>query len=174
MVGPGDVTQWVATDNLLTIGNGASAAARSNALEIRKDGELKLNTYGNGNVTGTAAYNLSVAADGKIIETASYLSAVFLVSQASASAPVNQNLIENSLGISTPFSWTYVSPGVYNLNAPGKFKTFKTVVFANNGNQTVLTDPITWTVVDTDNIIIRTGNTDNQLIKASIEIRTYN
>ena len=163
--------------NKFQIGNG-SGASRSNSLSINGAGNIKIPTYGSGAVTGTAAYNLSVAADGKIIETASstpnYLSAVFLVSQASASAPVNQNLIENSLGISTPFSWTYVSPGVYNLNAPGKFKTLKTVVFANNGNQTVLTDPITWTVVDTDNIKIRTGNTNNQLIKASIEIRTYN
>ncbi len=163
--------------NKFQIGNG-TGASRSNALSINGAGNIKIPTYGSGTVTGTAAYNLSVAADGKIIETASstpnYLSAVFLVSQASTFKPVTQNVQENSLGISTPFNWTYVSPGVYNLNAPGKFKTLKTVVFANNGNQTVLTDPITWTVVDTDNIKIRTGNTNNQLIKASIEIRTYN
>jgi len=161
------------------IGNGTTNANRVNALSINYQGRVKLPTYGSGSVTGTVTYNLAVDADGKIIETPKafapgYLSTVFLVSQASASAPVNQNLIENSLGIPLPFNWTYVSPGVYNLNAPGKFKPLKTVVFANNGNQTVLTDPITWTVVDTDNIIIRTGNTNNQLIKASIEIRTYN
>ena len=164
--------------NKFQIGNG-SFGGRSNALSINGAGNIKIPTYGSGTVTGTATYSLSVDANGQIIETTNpttpdYLSAVFLVSQASASAPVNQNLIENSLGIPLPFNWTYVSPGVYNLNAPGKFKTLKTVVFANNGNQTVLTDPITWTVVDTDNIKIRTGNTNNQLIKASIEIRTYN
>ena len=69
VVGPGDVTQWVATDNLLTIGNGVSTAARSNALEIRKDGELKLNTYGSGNVTGTPTFTLSVDSAGRVIET---------------------------------------------------------------------------------------------------------
>jgi len=166
------------TFNKFQIGNG-NGGTRSNSLSINGAGNIKIPTYGSGAVTGTATYNLSVDADGQIIETTNptvpdYLSAVFLVSQASASAPVNQNLIENSLGIPTPFNWTYISPGVYNLNAPGKFKSLKTVVFANNGNQTVLTDPITWTVVDTDNIKIRTGNTNNQLIKASIEIRTYN
>lgn len=164
--------------NKFQIGNGSSIT-KSNALSINNAGNIKIPTYGSGAVTGAATYNLSVDANGQIIETTNptvpdYLSAVFLVSQASTSAPVNQNLLENSLGIPTPFNWTYVSPGVYNLNAPGKFKSLKTVVFANNGNQTVLTDPITWTVVDTDNIKIRTGNTNNQLIKASIEIRTYN
>mgnify|MGYP003674216518 FL=1 len=67
-VGPGSLTTWVATDNLLIIGNGEDNANRSNALEIRKDGELKLNTYGTGIVTGTATRLLAVDVDGRVIE----------------------------------------------------------------------------------------------------------
>jgi hypothetical protein len=38
----GDATQWLATDPLLVAGNGASAAARSNALTLYKNGDLDL------------------------------------------------------------------------------------------------------------------------------------
>jgi hypothetical protein len=68
-VGPGDVNTWNSSDNLFIIGNGESATLRSNALEIRKDGELKLNTYGFGNVTGTPTYFLAVDSSGKVVET---------------------------------------------------------------------------------------------------------
>ena len=67
-VGLGSLNTWVATDNLLIIGNGEDNANRSNALEIRKDGELKLNTYGTGIVTGTATRLLAVDVDGRVIE----------------------------------------------------------------------------------------------------------
>jgi len=69
VVGPGDVTIWNSTDSLFIIGNGTAASSPSNALQLRKDGELTLPTYGSGNVTGTETYNLSVDANGRVIET---------------------------------------------------------------------------------------------------------
>jgi hypothetical protein len=56
------------TFNRFQIGNGT--AGRSNALSINGAGYIKIPTYGSGAVTGTATRNLSVDADGKIIETA--------------------------------------------------------------------------------------------------------
>lgn len=163
--------------NKFQIGNG-NGGARSNALSINGAGNIKIPTYGSGTVTGTAAYNLSVDADGKIIETntaagTNYLSTVLLLNQSGASAPVNANLLENSLGIPTPFNWTRVSGGEYNLNAPGKFKLLKTIVFINGGSAENNHD-VAWEVIDTDNLRIRTHNSDGKLTKASLEIRTYN
>ncbi len=52
------------------IGNGTDTGpGRSNALSINSAGHIKLPTYGSGTVTGTATRNLSVDADGRIIET---------------------------------------------------------------------------------------------------------
>ena len=60
------------TFNRFQIGNGTADGPgfRSNALSINSAGHIKLPTYGSGTVTGTATRNLSVDADGKIIETA--------------------------------------------------------------------------------------------------------
>jgi len=160
------------------IGSGSSDINRSNALSINGAGNIKIPTYGSGTVTGTATYNLSVDANGVIIETntpagTNYSSAVFLLNQSGASAPVNANLLENSLGIPTPFNWTRVGSGEYNLNAPGKFSLLKTIVFINGGSAENNHD-IAWEVIDTDNLAIRTHNSDGKLTKASVEIRTYN
>ena len=160
------------------IGNGTTNADRVNALSINYQGRVKLPTYGSGAVTGTAVYNLSVDADGKIIETntaagTNYLSAVFLLNQSGPTAPVNVNLLENSLDIPTPFNWTRVGSGEYNLNAPGKFSLLKTIVFINGGSAENNHD-VAWEVIDTDNLAIRTHNSDDKLTKASVEIRTYN
>tara|TARA_R110001606_G_scaffold219187_3_gene367065 strand:+ start:2209 stop:5238 length:3030 start_codon:yes stop_codon:yes gene_type:complete len=59
------------TFNRFQIGNGTAntVAGRSNALSINGAGHVKLPTYGSGIVTGTATRNLSVDADGRIIET---------------------------------------------------------------------------------------------------------
>ncbi len=163
--------------NKFQIGNGSSGN-RSNALSINAAGNVKIPTYGSGTVTGTAAYNLSVAADGKIIETANastpdYLSFVCLLSQSSGN-PQPNIVLENSLGISLPFqAFTRVSQGEYNLNAPGKFKLLKTIVFLNGGSAENNHD-VAWEVIDVNNLRIRTHNSDGKLTKASLEVRTYN
>jgi len=79
VVGPGSVNSWNTTDNLFIIGNGTGPGFDSNALEIRKDGELKLNTYGAGQVVGTATYNLSVDANGRVIETPDIVTPTFIM-----------------------------------------------------------------------------------------------
>tara|TARA_R110000751_G_scaffold18500_3_gene56343 strand:+ start:12861 stop:17054 length:4194 start_codon:yes stop_codon:yes gene_type:complete len=79
IVGPGSVDSWNTTDNLFIIGNGTNPGFESNALELRKDGELKLNTYGAGQVAGTAAYNLSVDANGRVIETPDTVTPTFIM-----------------------------------------------------------------------------------------------
>ena len=156
------------------VGNGLSDASRKNGLEITPT-HVIIPDYGSGSITGVAAYNLAVNSNGKIIETAvpTYLSTVLLVSQSGTSAPVNDNVLENTLGISAPFNWTRVSGGEYNLNAPGKFKLLKTIVFLNGGSAENNHD-IAWEVIDADNLRIRTHNGDGKLTKASLEIKTYN
>ena len=79
VVGPGSVDSWNTTDNLFIIGNGTGIVSTSNALELRKDGELKLNTYGSGQVAGTATYNLSVDANGRVIETPDVVTPTFIM-----------------------------------------------------------------------------------------------
>jgi len=164
--------------NKFQIGNG-SGASRSNSLSINGAGNVKIPTYGSGTVTGTAAYNLSVAADGKIIETASptvpdYLSFVCLLTQSGAANPQPNLVLENSLGVATPFSaFTRISSGEYNLSATGKFKLLKTIVFINGGSAENNHD-VAWEVIDADNLRIRTHNSDGKLTKAALEIRTYN
>jgi hypothetical protein len=66
---PGTVDAWVSTDNLFTLGNGASAGNESNAVEITKAGVVTLPSYGSGTITGTVAKTLGVTAQGQVIET---------------------------------------------------------------------------------------------------------
>ncbi len=128
------------TYNKFQMGNGTNAVGgRSNALSINSAGNVKIPTYGSGAVTGTAAYGLSVTSSGQIIETPNvapaYLSFVCLLSQTGATNPQPDLVLENSLGVATPYSaFTRVSGGEYNLNAPGKFKLLKTIVFLNGGS----------------------------------------
>ena len=164
--------------NKFQIGNG-TVGGRSNALSMNGAGNIKIPTYGSGAVTGTAAYNLSVAADGQIIETANpvspdYVSFVCLLSQSGSTSPQPDLVLENSMGVATPYSaFTRVSSGEYNLSAPGKFKLLKTIVFLNGGSAENNHD-VAWEVIDTDNLRILTHNSDGKLTKASLEIRTYN
>jgi hypothetical protein len=165
--------------NKFQIGNGTADAAKSNALSINGAGYIKLPTYGSGNVSGTATRNLSVAADGQIIETPvvagpDYLSFVCLLSQSGGADPQPDLVLENSLGIPTPFTaFTRVSSGEYNLSATGKFKSLKTIVFLNGGSAENNHD-VAWEVIDANNLRIRTHNSDDKLTKAALEIRTYN
>ena len=164
--------------NKFQIGNG-TVGARSNALSINGAGNIKIPTYGSGTATGTATYNLSVDANGQIIETTNptipdYLSFVCLLSQSGTANPQPDIVLENSLGVPTPFTaFTRVSGGEYNLSAPGKFKLLKTIAFLNGGSAENNHD-IAWEVIDADNLRIRTHNSDGKLTKASLEIRTYN
>ena len=162
------------------IGNGLFNNSKSNALSINGSGYVKLPTYGSGNVAGTATYNLSVAADGQIIETVNpnvkdYLSFVCLLSQSGTANPQPNIVLENSLGIPTPFTaFTRVSPGIYNLNATGKFKSLKTIMLAASGDGPGGTSSnVGFQFVDSDNLYITTSGSDN-FTKIGIEIRTYN
>lgn len=62
------VDTWVATDAIFTVGNGQDINNKSNAFIIYKNGELQLEQYGTGTITGTATYNLGVDANGNVIE----------------------------------------------------------------------------------------------------------
>jgi len=64
------VDTWVATDAIFTVGNGQDINNKSNAFIIYKNGELQLEQYGTGTITGTATYNLGVDANGNVIEVA--------------------------------------------------------------------------------------------------------
>jgi hypothetical protein len=164
--------------NKFQIGNGNSNA-RSNALSVNYQGRVKLPAYGLGSVTGTATYNLGVNVNGIIVETEKpykpdYLSFVCLLSQAGAASPQPDLVLENSLGVISPYSaFTRIASGEYNLSAPGKFKLLKTIVFVNGGSAENNHD-VAWEVIDADNLRIRTHNSDGKLTKASLEIRTYN
>jgi len=170
----------VNNDAIFVVGTGAASNNKKNGLEAYGD-KVVLPEYGSGNVPGTPAYNLQVDSTGKIIETPvpvvptvpTYLSAVLLLSQSGTTSPVVDVVLENSLGVSIPFNWTRVSSGEYNLNAPGKFKLFKTIVFINGGSAENNHD-VAWEVIDVDNLRILTHNSDGKLTKAAIEIRTYN
>ena len=159
------------------VGNGPDANNRKNGLEITGS-YVAIPDYGSGAIAGNAKYNLSVDEFGKIVETAipaapNYLRTVLLVSQSGPNPPANDIVLENGLGIPGPFNWTRIAGGEYNLNAPGKFKLLKTIVFLNGGSAENNHD-IAWEVLDSDNLRIRTHNSDGKLTKASLEIRTYN
>ncbi len=152
---------------------------RKNGLEINAQ-NVNLPQYGTGSVTGTAAYNLSVDSTGKIIETAiptapSYTSFVCLLSQSGGANPLPDMVLENSLGIPTPYqAFTRVSAGIYNLNAPGKFLPLKTIMLAASGSGPSGTSGnVGFSFVDVDNLRILTSGADN-FTKIGIEIRTYN
>ena len=162
------------------VGCGPFVTDKRNGLEISAQ-NVKIPQYGDGTPVvgnGSVVSNLAVDSNGVIVETSpagapDYLSAVLLLSQSGNSAPTTVNVLENTLGISTPLSWTRVSSGEYNLNAPGKFKLLKTIVFVNGGSAENNHD-VAWEVIDVDNLRIRTHNSDDKLTKASLEIRTYN
>jgi len=158
---------------VFVVGNGASGN-QSNAIEVYAN-NIKIPDYGSGARTGDAAYNLQVDATGKIIETQAagdYKEVVALITQVGTQAPATQLTLSNTLGVALPLTWTRISTGVYNLNAPGKFHLNKTIVFANNGSQ-LETFNVSWEVVDADNLRIQTFGGDSQLTTAAIEIRTY-
>ena len=168
------------TYNRFQIGNGSSGSNKSNSLSINNAGHIKLPTYGSGTVTGTATRNLSVDADGRIIETTNptvpdYLSFVCLLSQSGTANPQPNLVLENSLGIPNPFTaFTRVSPGVYNLNATGKFKSLKTIMLAASGaGPSGTSSNVGFSFIDSDNLYITTSGSDN-FTKIGIEIRTYN
>ena len=168
------------TYNRFQIGNGSSGSNKSNSLSINNAGHIKLPTYGSGTVTGTATRNLSVDADGRIIETTNptvpdYLSFVCLLSQSGTANPQPNLVLENSLGIPNPFTaFTRVSPGVYNLNATGIFKSLKTIMLAASGaGPSGTSSNVGFSFIDSDNLYITTSGSDN-FTKIGIEIRTYN
>lgn len=88
-------------------------------LEVAGSGQLKLNNYGAGIHGGTAVYNLSVTSTGDVIETSiSAAPKVFvaLITQSGVVAPTMTVISDFSAGAVT-FTWSYVSPGLYTLQA---------------------------------------------------------
>lgn len=58
VVGTGNMTSWVAADNLFTLGNGTSSGARTNAFQVKKNGQVKAGSsvaVGNDSSTASAA-----------------------------------------------------------------------------------------------------------------------
>jgi hypothetical protein len=158
---------------VFVVGNGSSGS-EGNAIEVYSN-NIRIPDYGSGDRTGDAAYNLQVDATGKIIETQAagdYKELVALINQVGTQAPTTQLTLSNTLGVALPLSWTRISQGLYNLNAPGKFHLNKTIVFVNNGSQGTSSPNVAWEVVDADNLRIQTG-ADSRLTTAAIEIRTY-
>jgi len=136
-----NATNWVNTDRLFTIGNGPSVGNESNALILTKAGNLALPTYGAGNVSGTAAYNLTVDANGNVIESAIGTSGVtgngttdFIPKWNSTSSLSNSVLFEGGLGIGldtvTP-SYAFDNH-LYNGRYASFGVAFAEVVLANN------------------------------------------
>ncbi len=156
------------------VGTGIDDSLRKNGLEVYRD-KVVLPEYGSGNVVGDSAYNLEVTTEGKIIETVKIKKYVSLITQAGANnAPTIINNLENTLDLPPGgfVGWTWLSSGEYNLELTGAFDKNKTVVFINGGSAENNHD-IAWEVIDSDNLVIRTHNSDGRLTRASLEIRTY-
>ncbi len=164
------------------VGCGPLVANKKNGLEITAQ-NVKIPQYGTGTPivgNGSVASNLAVDSNGTIIETSpagapDYLSFVCLLSQSGSADPQPDIVLENSLGIPTPFAaFTRVSAGIYNLNATGKFKSLKTIMLAASGTGPSGTSGnVGFSFVDADNLRILTSGADN-FTKIGIEIRTYN
>ncbi len=164
------------------VGCGASIPNKKNGLEITAQ-NVKIPQYGDGTPivgNGSVVSNLAVDSDGVIVETSpagapDYLSFVCLLSQSGSADPQPDIVLENSLGIPTPYTaFTRVAPGIYNLNATGKFKPLKTIMLAASGTGPAGTSSnVGFSFVDADNLRILTSGADN-FTKIGIEIRTYN
>ena len=164
-------------DARFIVGTGIVPSQRKNGLEVHGD-KVVLPEYGSSTVTGTPAYNIQVDSAGKLIETAAvaplFARTVLLISQTGSTPPVVNANLENGLNLPTePFLWTWLSSGEYNLEGTGAFDVNKTIVFINGGSAENNHD-VAWEVIDSDNLVIRTHNSDGRLTKASLEIRTYN
>ena len=163
----------VQNDDASFVVGAGQTGSRTNGLEVYKD-KVVLPEYGSGNVVGASAYNLEVTTEGKIIETVKLKKYVSLITQTGATAPTIITNLENTLDLPPGgfVGWTYLGPGEYNLELTGAFDKNKTVVFINGGSAENNHD-IAWEVIDSDNLVIRTHNSNNRLTRASLEIRTY-
>ena len=159
------------------VGTGIVPSQPKNGLEVYRD-KVVVPEYGSGTVTGTPAYNIQVDSAGKLVETAAvaplFARTVILISQTGTTPPVVNANLENGLNLPTePFLWTRLAGGEYNLEGTGAFDINKTIVFVNGGSAENNHD-VAWEVIDSDNLVIRTHNSDDKLTKASLKIRTYN
>lgn len=100
-----------------------------------------------------------------------YTSYVSLVTQAGTNAPTADPVIANTTG-GDPV-WAYTSSGVYTLTFPFAFADAdKVIVFVNNGNVSP-TQNVGWALTGVaGQIRFNTQNNDN-LSRASLEIRIY-
>ena len=101
----------------------------------------------------------------------SYTSYVSLVTQTGTNAPTSDPVIANTTG-GDPV-WAYTSNGVYTLTFPFAFADAdKVIVFVNNGNVSP-TQNVGWALTGVaGQIRFSTQNNDN-LSRASLEIRIY-
>jgi hypothetical protein len=89
-------------------------------LEVAGSGQLKLNEYGAGIHGGTPVYNLSVTSTGDVIETfMSVAPKVFvaLISQSGIAIVPTMTIVSDFSAGAITFTWSYVSPGLYTLQA---------------------------------------------------------
>jgi hypothetical protein len=107
---------------------------RLEVLTLRGTGAAQLDQYGDGNFTGTAAYNLAVDFNGNVIEVAAGGSGPLVyiarVSQTGSSAPTAVEIV-NTTGAT--FTWTRLLAGLYNVTASSAvFTTDKTAIFVTS------------------------------------------
>ncbi len=134
-------------NNILVVGNGSSAADRSNALELSQRGELTLPYYPTRapdqnprRALGVESINGEViAVDGPYWETPKNISAT--------AGGTNSDLDANSLGLVTIFWGSQTPGGVFTLNLPDsttvESRTFKFILlgFGRGDQQDVILQP---------------------------------
>jgi hypothetical protein len=102
---------------------------RLEVLTLRGTGAAQLDQYGDGNFTGTAAYNLAVDFNGNVIEVAAGAPLVYAsrVTQGGFVAPVVTEM-QNTTGAT--ITWNYLAVGVYTITASSPVFTLdKTNIF---------------------------------------------
>ena len=105
-------------------------------MELFKNGQFALNTYGSGTVTGIATYNLSVDASGNLIETANPLtsSSIQTLTPYTITASAGSSSTYNANNNMVYISWTGGS-GEYQLTLPSASSTpYRLIRISNDGS----------------------------------------
>jgi hypothetical protein len=126
--------------NKFQIGNGTADNTRSNALSINAAGYIKIPTYGSGAVTGTATQNLSVDADGQIIETAIGGNTNYSVQVLTANATGQKNYLYVLQG-SSPIELTLPSSPSSGDSIKVSNLTTVTTCTINRGSERIMSIP---------------------------------
>jgi len=167
--GVNSASQWIATDPLFVVANGASDGARSNALTILKDGTATFNdsvhVVGNTGIGG----DLNVAGDlyvggvqvvpggggGGADTTAIWLGTMTSTTGLSGPTPILMDLVDEEDDANV-FS---TSTGMAVVGAPGiyEIQTAMVVTYANSSNDGVLVSVATVNGADIPSTMVVTG-----------------